>query len=567
MARAEARRLITGLLVAAAVGCGTKPPEDALATWDGGFATAVDLDRHLLDLAPGRRVAPPGVDRLAWLEDRLREVFLDAVVATPEAQAAAAAAEGFAERLRAATDSRLVRAYLRRHDAKLTVEMADAERYFDTHREQFVAPERRSFRTLFKAAPRGGAAAERASVREAVAELRRQAVAGASFEALARQHSESSSASAGGLVGPVSREQLRGDVGRVVFARPPGEVSEVLETPEGFHLVQVAAVQPATGDDFEAHRFRVLELLSEQERDAYFAELVRQEAASRGIALLAWPEIGLPAGADASTPVLQWPEDPVTVGEVVQRARAERRDLRAAYLRLAGERLFAAAERSADPAAAEAVTAELAGSMARREAVEGALQAWVAALPTERKRQFFADRGALFTTEPELELAVFEWPLGDSDPRPVAAAARAYADRLAADDGDAREAWPAEEARGAVRRALPLLGLRQLAAREPTLVQALPATLAAGVVVGPLPDRGRLLVARVTTFVPARPLAFEEVETRLAGAMLADDRAGLQREWAATVAAGHRLEIRRDRLESFGSEILAVTVGGGSEGE
>lgn len=67
---------------------------------------------------------------------------------------------------------------------------------------------------------------------------RNAAIGGEDFVALAREHSEDSSAERGGDLGPVGRGLLAQSYEEAAFALEPGGVSEVVESPFGFHVIQ-----------------------------------------------------------------------------------------------------------------------------------------------------------------------------------------------------------------------------------------------------------------------------------------------------------------------------------------
>ena len=70
-------------------------------------------------------------------------------------------------------------------------------------------------------------------------EIRQAAVAdGADFEALARERSEDASASSGGDLGEVGRGRLAPEYEAAAFALQPGQVSPVVETEFGYHIIQ-----------------------------------------------------------------------------------------------------------------------------------------------------------------------------------------------------------------------------------------------------------------------------------------------------------------------------------------
>ncbi len=76
------------------------------------------------------------------------------------------------------------------------------------------------------------------AARELAEAYRRAAIGGESLEALAREHSEDSSAERGGDLGPVGRGLLAPTYEAAAFALESGGISEVVETPFGFHVIQ-----------------------------------------------------------------------------------------------------------------------------------------------------------------------------------------------------------------------------------------------------------------------------------------------------------------------------------------
>lgn len=67
------------------------------------------------------------------------------------------------------------------------------------------------------------------------------------FAALAQEHSDDASASRGGSLGTIPRGQMMPTFEQAAFALAPGAISEVVETPYGFHLIfrEPARQQPA----------------------------------------------------------------------------------------------------------------------------------------------------------------------------------------------------------------------------------------------------------------------------------------------------------------------------------
>lgn len=84
--------------------------------------------------------------------------------------------------------------------------------------------------------------AERAASRSRAEQLLKSARAGEDFEQLARLHSEAPTRQWGGAMEPFARGQLVKPVEDAAFALAAGQMSGVVSTPEGFHILKVEAI-------------------------------------------------------------------------------------------------------------------------------------------------------------------------------------------------------------------------------------------------------------------------------------------------------------------------------------
>ncbi len=79
----------------------------------------------------------------------------------------------------------------------------------------------------------------RAEARALAEQIRAQVIApDADFAAIARERSEDGSASEGGDLGSLGRGRLAPEYERAAFALSPGQISSVVETAFGFHIIQ-----------------------------------------------------------------------------------------------------------------------------------------------------------------------------------------------------------------------------------------------------------------------------------------------------------------------------------------
>jgi peptidyl-prolyl cis-trans isomerase C len=144
------------------------------------------------------------------------------------------------------TDLIALQGYVREH-----VPDIELQKYYEAHRDHFDGVEVKAAHVLFRAT---GSAVERAIAREKLQALRAEIVAGRlDFAAAARKHSHCPSAARGGELGFVPRKGGLQDeaFAKAAFSLKVGELSPVVETSVGFHLIRVSARTPGTPAAFE----------------------------------------------------------------------------------------------------------------------------------------------------------------------------------------------------------------------------------------------------------------------------------------------------------------------------
>jgi peptidyl-prolyl cis-trans isomerase C len=91
-----------------------------------------------------------------------------------------------------------------------------------------------------------------------------------SFAEQAKKYSECPNASEGGLIGQVSRGTLSPELDEVLFALQENEISRIIESPVGFHLLLCEAIHPAGAPlSFEEAEPHILELLQARRGELY----------------------------------------------------------------------------------------------------------------------------------------------------------------------------------------------------------------------------------------------------------------------------------------------------------
>jgi len=140
--------------------------------------------------------------------------------------------------------TRYVRYGVDEFGADVQVSDADVQAYYDVYRERrFRRREEVRFSQIFIPVPETAPAEEKAAPRKRMEELLKELRAGADFAELARKHSKGESAAQGGDMGFVGRGQLVEALDAALFALKENEVSEIVESRVGLHLLKAVEKQ------------------------------------------------------------------------------------------------------------------------------------------------------------------------------------------------------------------------------------------------------------------------------------------------------------------------------------
>lgn len=149
--------------------------------------------------------------------------------------------------------------------AGLEVAEARADEFYKANPEIFVQPEQVQARHILIRAEAEADAAAKAEARKQIDEIRQKAIEGQDFATLAKTHSQDpGSKENGGDLGFFARGQMVKPFEDAAFGLKENEVSPVVETPFGFHLIQVTARKPAETVAYETVKPRILEHLKQQ---------------------------------------------------------------------------------------------------------------------------------------------------------------------------------------------------------------------------------------------------------------------------------------------------------------
>ncbi len=122
---------------------------------------------------------------------------------------------------------------------------AEVHQFYLDNPDKFKRPPMVRARHIFIGVPAAASQQDRAARRAIAEQVLKAARAGEDFAQLARQHSEAPTRQWGGEMDPVARGQLAKPLDDAAFALAAGQVSGIVGTPEGFHILKVEEVAAA----------------------------------------------------------------------------------------------------------------------------------------------------------------------------------------------------------------------------------------------------------------------------------------------------------------------------------
>ena len=119
-------------------------------------------------------------------------------------------------------------------------------------------------------------AEERTRAKEKAEAILKRVNAGEDFAAIAKADSTCPSSAQGGDLGTFGRGQMVPSFEQAAFAMKPGEVSQVVETKFGYHIIKLTEKQEATTEKFEDVKGKILEFLNQEKMQKAVSNHVKE---------------------------------------------------------------------------------------------------------------------------------------------------------------------------------------------------------------------------------------------------------------------------------------------------
>ncbi|MBN2554053.1 MAG: peptidylprolyl isomerase [Spirochaetales bacterium] len=157
-----------------------------------------------------------------------------------------------------------------------TVSEQESIEFYESNPEFFFSPEQvRASHILIRVSPEAGEE-EKSEARSRIAEIRERIVAGEDFAELAGRFSDDGSSAAGGDLGFFQREQMVEPFAEAAFSLQIGQLSRIVETQFGFHLIQVTDRQDESVVPYETVQPRIFQYLQREKAMVTIEELAAE---------------------------------------------------------------------------------------------------------------------------------------------------------------------------------------------------------------------------------------------------------------------------------------------------
>jgi peptidyl-prolyl cis-trans isomerase SurA len=173
---------------------------------------------------------------------------------------------------------------------RVDVTEAEERAYYDAHPDEFATTPSVTLREIqvnatvdpVKKAASVGAIDE---AREKAAGIRARIVKGEAFEKVAAEASDSPSKANGGLIGPISRDEMNEEVLKMIASMKVGDITPVLNTGTGAQFFKLESSIESTTLPFEAARARIADRLTSEKIGGEFKKYMTR---LRAQAIIEW---------------------------------------------------------------------------------------------------------------------------------------------------------------------------------------------------------------------------------------------------------------------------------------
>lgn len=161
-------------------------------------------------------------------------------------------------------------------NAKIVITEDKLREYYKNNQRSYRGQQKYKVQHMVFYIPSTCSEEEKQAIFKMAKEVQQQARDGADFESLARRFSTYSTASEGGNLGYLDKNELAPYMKDIIITLKAGEISPVVETPIGYQIFKVVNIKESKGKTFEEVKEEIYQILFEQDMNRRFMAWIKE---------------------------------------------------------------------------------------------------------------------------------------------------------------------------------------------------------------------------------------------------------------------------------------------------
>lgn len=160
--------------------------------------------------------------------------------------------------------------------AKMTVSDEEAQGFYEERKDQFNEPEQVQASHIIILVKPEATQEEKDVARKKIEDILAQVKAGEDFAELAKEQSEGPSKDRGGDLGFFTRDKMVKPFADAAFALNEGEISDIVETQYGYHIIKVTGKKPQRQTPFDEVKEQIKQSLLQQKTNTEMSNWIAE---------------------------------------------------------------------------------------------------------------------------------------------------------------------------------------------------------------------------------------------------------------------------------------------------
>ena len=170
--------------------------------------------------------------------------------------------------------------------SRVDVSEQEIEQFYNQHQSDMKKPERVEASHILVKSSASDSDAQKAEARRKIQEAEKRVQSGEDFASLARQFSDDGTASNGGRLGEIQRGQTVPTFEEAAFKLHEGEVSGVVESPYGFHIIKVTKRENGASASLNEAHDTIAQFLKQKKAQDAIEDMVQSLRAEAKVEVL-----------------------------------------------------------------------------------------------------------------------------------------------------------------------------------------------------------------------------------------------------------------------------------------